>query len=106
MSRDHNPLDDAPPLRTFYIERRTFFVFFRVVQVYGHVPQVLGDGSLQVIRYKRDIPWTVAFIAAGDWRTLYTGVPSDEDIDALEAYNTRYGTKQQLMAGRSSKTAH
>lgn len=106
--RDRNPLDSAPPLRTFTIGMR-YAGWFRttVVTTYveGHVPQVLGDGSLQIVEYKRDIPWTVRLFAAGEWVSLDGDVPSDEDIDQLEAYNTRYGQKQQMMA-RSSKTAH
>lgn len=101
MSRGRNPLDDAPPLRTFYIDVPKMGWFWRyvdTVEVEGHVPQVLPTGALQIVQYKRDIPWTVKFFAPDEWLSLDAEIPSDEDIDLLEAYNTRYGTKQQLMA--------
>lgn len=87
-------IDAAPPTRTFTILQKTGFC-----DIDGHVPQVLPSGTLQILRYRNDIPWTVLMLPAGEWRSLQSEVPSPGDIAKLEAYNLRYGQKSQLMSG-------
>lgn len=89
---------------------RTFRVVYlagellSVEEVVGNSPLVLPDGSLQILRYKGEVPWTVKLYAAGVWQSVTVDVPSDEDLGALEHYNVMRATRDRAMAQDTGST--
>ncbi len=81
----------------------------------AHVPQVLPDGSLQIVMFdeRDEMPWTVAFYAPGEWKRVYATIPSGADIDQMRsdvdqrvasALAQREFMNQAAAQGTASKT--
>lgn len=76
------------------------------LRVMGNIPQVLPDGTLQILRYFGEIPWTVKLVPHGEWWSLDAELPSADDIKKTEVYNLRRGQREKLMASDTGSTTH
>jgi hypothetical protein len=63
--------------------------------IQGHVPQVIADGSLQILRYAGEIPWSVRIYARGAWLSVSATLPTREDLDKIEEIAQREAAKQR-----------
>ena len=61
--------------------------------VEGHVPQVIADGSLQILRYAGEIPWSVRIYASGVWQSVTATLPTREDLERIEEIAQREAAK-------------
>jgi hypothetical protein len=93
---------EPPMLRTFQVAH----VDRPITTVVGNVPQVLPDGTLQILRYKGEVPWTIALFAPGQWAALAVDVPSDKELGALEAYNVMRAARDRAANTDTGKTTH
>lgn len=106
MSKPVPPSLDPPMLRLFVVQVYNDNRVVETIRVIGNVSQVLDNGTLQILRYYGDIPWTVRLLAESEWKSVEAALPTPEDVARLDAYNTTRDMRARAMAQDTGKVTH